>query len=99
MPTRVLLRGLPELLCNEVSLQAMLEQAQLADALVSITLPKAVELGDVFVTLVNRHVAERCINHFALCRWVGCCVSACIVEPSCEGSSGVAATPLDGASQ
>jgi len=85
MPACVALRGLPELLWDELSLHAILEQAQLADFLVSISVPENGERGEASLTLVNRHAAEKCVKHFARCRWVGCCVSAHIVEPSCEG--------------
>jgi len=93
VPTLVALHGLPKLLCNELALQAVLEQAHLSVSLVSIIVPEGGKPGDAFATFVNSDAAERCVKHFTLCRWARCNVAACIVEARCEGHPGVGESP------
>lgn len=64
----VLLQGIPAELLNKTCVDAILEQAGLANDVVNCTL-KSREVGLCVLAIMGQEGVCRCLNHFAGCRW------------------------------
>jgi len=79
----VYLGGLPNSLCNDTCMDAVLEQAGLAKSLLSFRTLTGSPCGEVYVTLSDQPAAEQCLAHFHGRQWdtSGALVLAAVLPP------------------
>jgi len=75
-PVAVNLSGLPPALCRRNFLEAMLDQAGLADEIMGCVLGEEQETGTAVIYLANFSAALRCVQHFGGRSWAGAPVVA-----------------------
>jgi len=79
--TGVLLGDLPNAICSDSVMKAVLQQAQVGTAVVSCQVWKGSEKGRALVKFDNPHSAQICVSHFNGRQWGSCIpVSACLTE-------------------
>lgn len=66
---RLQISGLPNAILSNLMLEAVLQQAQLSNYVVSFTTKPGKVSGEAIVTLVSEEAAEWCAQHFQGCRW------------------------------
>eukprot|EP00929_Paragymnodinium_shiwhaense_P103324 TRINITY_DN6675_c0_g1_i2.p1 TRINITY_DN6675_c0_g1~~TRINITY_DN6675_c0_g1_i2.p1 ORF type:complete len:293 (-),score=70.79 TRINITY_DN6675_c0_g1_i2:310-1188(-) len=69
MSVPVFVHGLPNNLCNSMMMEAMLEQAGLEDAIVSVEAWPGFQCGEAVLRLATWEAAHFCLRHFEGCRW------------------------------
>jgi len=81
-PCAVELQGLPHALCQQNFLEAILDQAGLADSSYNCVLGQEQNTGKALICFTNQSAAQMCVDHFTGCCWdkSGGTVSAQIVE-------------------
>lgn len=81
-PIAVNLQGLPPALCRKNFLEAMLDQAGLADDIMGCVLGEEQDAGKAVIYLGNYNSAMKCVQHFGGRRWAnaGQLVTAQIAE-------------------
>eukprot|EP00928_Gymnodinium_smaydae_P063908 TRINITY_DN47386_c0_g1_i1.p1 TRINITY_DN47386_c0_g1~~TRINITY_DN47386_c0_g1_i1.p1 ORF type:complete len:232 (-),score=39.90 TRINITY_DN47386_c0_g1_i1:172-867(-) len=81
-PAAVIIRGLPGSLCVGPALEAMLEQANLEDVLLSFNVRTTTPVSEVLVHLSCEQAARRCASHFDGRQWGagGTTLKAILVE-------------------
>lgn len=96
-PIAVNLQGLPAALCRQNFLEAMLDQAGLADDIVACVLGEDQGAGEAAIYLANYGAAVKCVQHFGGRRWsnAGPAVTAQMAEG--EGTSADTAPPTPNA--
>lgn len=97
-PVAVNLQGLPYALCRQNFLEAMLDQAGLANDIMGCVLGEEQETGKAVIYLANYNSALKCVQHFNGRRWdnAGPPVTAQVAEgqaPSTPVESGLPARP------
>eukprot|EP00448_Togula_jolla_P024065 CAMPEP_0170571066 /NCGR_PEP_ID=MMETSP0224-20130122/1460_1 /TAXON_ID=285029 /ORGANISM="Togula jolla, Strain CCCM 725" /LENGTH=339 /DNA_ID=CAMNT_0010893415 /DNA_START=80 /DNA_END=1099 /DNA_ORIENTATION=+ len=68
-PTSVVVRGLPNTLCNQPCMEVALEQAGIAGSVLKCEAHTGWPCGEAVVVLSTWEAANRCIRHFAGCKW------------------------------
>lgn len=68
-PVAVNLQGLPYALCRQNFLEAMLDQAGLADDIMGCVLGEDQDTGKAVIYLANYNAALKCVQHFGGRRW------------------------------
>jgi len=90
---KVLLRYMPQELCTDLMIEAMLDQADLEDAVLRSVVTKdrcsREELCEVLLTFGTRHEAKKCVAHFHGRKWAaaGIPVAASIATPGTKDAS------------
>jgi len=81
-PVAVNLQGLPSSLCNQMFLEAMLDQAGLADHITGCVLGEEQDTGKAVIYFANYNAGIKCVQHFGGRRWdtAGSPVIASIAE-------------------
>jgi len=87
-PVAVNLQGLPPTLCRQPFLEAMLDQAGLADDIMGCVLGEDLETGTAVIYVSNYNAAVKCVQHFGGRRWdhAGTAVKAQVAEVRCPPS-------------
>lgn len=68
-PAAVNLQDLPNALCRQNFLEAMMDQAGLTENVLGIILGQDYDVGKALITLADRNTAEKCAAHFHGCSW------------------------------
>jgi len=94
-PIAVNLQGLPAALCRQNFLEAMLDQAGLADDIQGCVLGEEQDAGKAVIYLANYNAAAKCVQHFGGRRWAnaGPAVTASIAEGQ-DSPQSVPASPV-----
>lgn len=94
-PIAVNLQGLPAALCRQNFLEAMLDQAGLADDIQGCVLGEEQDAGKAVIYLANYNAAAKCVQHFGGRRWAnaGPAVTATIAEGQ-DSAQSVPASPV-----
>jgi len=69
MAVPVFVHGLPNNLCNSMMMEAILEQAGLEDAIVSVEAVPGSQYGEAVLRLATWEAASYTLRHFDGCRW------------------------------
>lgn len=90
-PIAVNLQGLPYALCRQPFLEAMLDQAGLADDIMGCVLGEDQDTGKAVIYLANYNAALKCVQHFGGRRWeqAGPPVTAQVAEGQCPQPANV----------
>lgn len=94
-PIAVNLQGLPAALCRQNFLEAMLDQAGLADDIQGCVLGEEQDAGKAVIYLANYSAALKCVQHFGGRRWAnaGPAVTATVAEGQ-DSPQSVPASPV-----